>query len=103
MPSVQWKQWERDVALVFGGKRRGCDVRGEDGGKTDVISDHWAIEVKLLGAPTYSQMLAACYQAEENAESDLHEPVAVIRRKSRPHTEALVVYRLSVFAEWRLK
>ena len=101
MADKAWKAWERAVARIFGGTRRGADTRGERGGKTDVIHDHFAIECKLLGAPTYSAMLAACRQAEENA-GPLQEPVAVVKRKNARARDALVVMRLETFAEWRL-
>ncbi len=98
MPDKAWKQFERTVAKWFGGKRRGPDVTG---GKTDVIAEGWAIECKLLGAPTYGAMLAACRQAEENGhENEL--PVAVVKRKSAQVKDALVVMRLETFSEWFL-
>jgi len=96
-----WKQWERTVAKIFGGVRRGPDTRGEQGGKTDIIHPHFAIECKLLGAPGYADMLAACKQAEANAGPG-QEPVAVIKRKNKRIEDALVVMRLPVFRDWRL-
>jgi hypothetical protein len=96
VPDKAWKAWERRVAKLFGGIRRGADTRGEDGGKTDVIHDHWAIEVKLLGSPGYADLLAACKQAEENAKEG-QEPVAVVKRKNKQDVDALVVQRLETF------
>lgn len=101
MGNKAWKAWERTVAGFFGGTRRGPDTRGIDGGKTDVIHPHFAIECKLLGAPSYSDLLAACRQAEENAQPG-QEPVAVVKRKNKRVEDALVVYRLPVFRDWRL-
>ncbi len=37
MPDAAWKAWERTVARIFGGQRRGADTRGPEGGKIDVI------------------------------------------------------------------
>ena len=98
-----WKAFERRIAAVFGGKRRGADTRDERGGKTDVIHPYWAIECKLLGAPTFSAMKNACIQAETNA-AENQEPVAIIKRKSQGSSDddALVVMRLGTFKEWRL-
>ena len=97
-----WKDFERRIAAIFGGKRRGAYVANEEGGKSDIIHPHYSIECKLLGAPTYSAMLAACRQAEDNADSPLHEPVAVVKRKNARMKDSLVVMRLETFREWRL-
>ena len=98
-----WKAFERRVARIFGGERRGADFGDARGGKTDVIHDHFAIECKLLARPTYQQMLDACLQAEAASEP-LQEPVAVVKRKRQgsPDGDALVVMRLETFAAWRL-
>jgi len=98
-----WKAFERRIARVFGGKRRGADTRDERGGNTDVIHPFFAIECKLLGAPSFSKMLEACRQAERNADEH-QEPIAIIKRKSQGSADddALVVMRLGTFKEWRL-
>ena len=101
MGDKSWKAWERRIARVFGGQRRGPDVRGEHGGKTDVIHDHYAIEVKLLSRSNYGDVMEACLQAERNAEPN-QEPVAVVKRKYAEDKDALVVMRLETFREWRL-
>lgn len=60
MVDKAWKALERRLAAWFPhGKRRGADFRGEDSGKTDIISPGWAIEVKLSKRPTYGLMKAA--------------------------------------------
>jgi hypothetical protein len=100
MPDKSWKAFERRLAALFGCKRRGPDFRGEDGGNDDLTHPHWSVEAKLLGAPTYSAMLAACKQAEANARG--REPVAVVKRKSAQDKDALVVMRLETFRDWRL-
>ena len=101
MGDKSWKAWERTVAKWFGGERRGPDVRGKRGGKTDIIADGWAVECKLLGRPAFSDLLAACRQAETNG-NDLEIPVAVVKKKSARQEDALVVMRLPVFADWFL-
>jgi len=101
MPDASWKAWERRVAKLFPeGRRRGADFRGDDGGKTDVISPGWAIECKLLGRPSFGQLLSAAKQAEDNA-SDSHDcPVAIVKRKNDKDGNALVVMRLKTWLEW---
>jgi hypothetical protein len=103
MPKIptSWKSFESRIAKVFGGVRRGADYRGSAGGKNDVIHPHWSIECKLLGAPTYGAMLAACRQAEAAAEP-LQEPVAVVKRKNALDNDSLVIMRLEEFKKWRL-
>ena len=101
MSDKAWKAWERTVAAIFGGTRRGADTRGPDAGKSDVIHSHFSIECKLLGAPGYADLLAACRQAEANAEPG-QEPIAIVKRKNKRVEDALVVYRLPVFEAWRI-
>lgn len=96
-----WKAFERRIAEVFGGERRGAYTGANGQGKTDVIHDHFAIECKLLGAPGWAHMLAAAKQAEANAEPG-QEPVAVVKRKNARDSDTLVVMRLETFREWRL-
>ena len=66
-----------------------------------MIADGWAPECKLLGRPSFSDLLEACRQAEANAEP-LQTPVAVVKRKRDRDTDALVVMRLESFREWFL-
>jgi hypothetical protein len=94
-----WKAFERRIARVFRGVRRGCDVRGPRGGKSDIIADGWAIECKLLGRPGYADLLAAARQAELAAEQN-ELPLAVVKRKGADDADALAVMRLEKFREW---
>ena len=99
MPDRAWKQWERRVAAIFGGRRRGPDTRGPDGGRSDVVHPFWAVEAKLLGRPGYADLLAACVQAEANRGP--HQcPVAVVKRKRARDHDALVVLRLETSRDW---
>lgn len=112
MPDKGWKAFERRIAKVFGGKRRGADYRDQEGGKDDIIHPHWAIECKLLGRPSFAGMQAACRQAEAASRIPhpgenlllfrAREPVAVIKKKGARDNDALVVMRLETFKEWRL-
>lgn len=101
MPDAAWKAWERTVARWFGGQRRGASTRGKSGGLTDVICPGFAIEAKLLSRPSYSDLLAACLQAERNGEPGAL-PVAVVKRKNQRTVDALCVIRLDVFSQWFL-
>ena len=100
MPDMAWKAWERRVAKIFGGRRRGADTRTEGKGKTDVIADGWSIEAKLLSRPCYQDLLNASIQAERNSENNSDIPVAIVKRKGDLDKNALVVIRLERFEEF---
>lgn len=101
MPDAAWKAWERVLAAIFGGKRRGPMTRGEGGGKTDVIHPKWGIEGKLIGRPSYSDLLNAARQAEDNSEPG-QIPVAIVKKKNARSLDALVCMRLETFKKWFL-
>ena len=89
-----WKAFERRMARLFPkGRRRGADTRGPSTGKSDIICDGWSPECKLLGRPSFSDLLDAARQAERNAEP-LQTPVAIVKRKRDRDTDSLVVMRL---------
>ena len=100
MPDSAWKHFEREIALRIGGKRRGPDVRGDSGGKNDIIHDHWSAECKLLGKIGYGSLLSAARQAEENADNKMQIPVAFVKKKSARMSDCLVVMRLGPWLEW---
>ncbi len=102
MPDAAWKAWERRVAKLFGGRRRGPLTRNLSGAKTDIVHDHFAIECKLLKRIKFSDLVEALRQAERNAGPD-EEPVAVVKLKNAADGDAFVIQRLSTFADWRLK
>ena len=99
MSDKSWKAWERRVAKMFGGERRGADYRSANGGKNDIIKEGWSIEVKLLSRPSFGQMSAAFDQAVEASEpGDI--PIAIIKKKFDLDENALVVMKLGEFMEW---
>jgi hypothetical protein len=100
MTDTAWKAWERRVATIFGGKRRGAYTGSAQGRKSDIIKPGWSIEVKLLSRPNFSDLLAAALQAETNADQPTDIPVAVIKRKGDLDTQALVVMRLETFRQF---
>lgn len=100
MTDASWKQFERRIATLFGGKRRGAYTGTNGNGKTDVIAPGWAIEVKLYGRPSYQVMLDACRQAEKNRENPDDIPVAIVKRKGDHDQNALVCMRLDEFQQF---
>ena len=101
MSDKSWKQFERRLATVFGGTRRGCDTRGPDGGKNDMIHEFWSLEAKLLSRPSFYDLLGAAKQAEANA-GPYQCPIGIVKRKNARDADGLVVFRLEVFEEWFL-
>ncbi len=96
MPDAAWKAFERRLSAIFGGRRRGPDT---DGGKNDMIHPFWSLEAKLLGRPSFCDLLGAAKQAEDNAGP--HQcPIGIVKRKNARDADALVVFRLETFREW---
>lgn len=102
MADKAWKQHERDIALWFGGRRRGpLTGRGRlTSGHTDVEHDVLALEGKLLSRPGFADCLKAVEQAEAAREPHHELAVAVVRRKGDRKTEALAIVRAQEFAAW---
>jgi len=99
MADKSWKAFERRIAAVVGGKRRGAYTRGSQGGLTDVLSEHWAVECKLLGRSSHSAILDACRQSEVNAEPG-QTPVAFVKRKGDRDRDTIVAMRLETWRAW---
>jgi hypothetical protein len=102
-PPTSWKNFERRIAKVFGGTRRGAHVSDGTQGKNDIIVDGWSIECKLLSRPTYQQMFDACIQAEKAMETPLDIPIAVVKKKGVKDTDTLVIMRLEQFQDFFVK
>lgn len=100
MADKSWKAFERRIGLVFGCKRRGADYGDADGGKDDLTHEHYSVECKLLGKPTFQQLLDACKQSEGAARG--REPIAIVKRKRDLDEDSLVIMRLATFREWRM-
>ena len=102
MPDKSWKAWERRVAKMFGGQRRGADYGDSRGGKNDIIVKGFSIECKLLKRPTYQQMYDACIQAESSAEEVIDIPIAIVKknRQGLKDEDALVIMRLKTFRDF---
>ncbi|GAG36497.1 unnamed protein product [marine sediment metagenome] len=95
------KAWERLVAKLLGGIRRGPDFRGPDGGKDDVIHPHFSIECKNMAQLNYRAILAACYQSELNC-PDTKEPIAIVKPPGTKWQDAMVCQRLEEWRKWRI-
>ncbi len=101
MAEKAWKVFERRVAAIFGGQRRGAQTSTNRRGKTDVIgAPGWAIECKLYKDPDYDVLLGAARQAEKNRESPTDIPIGVVKRLGGHDSNALVVMRLETFQEY---
>lgn len=100
MPDAAWKQFERRMAALFGGERRGAHTSDSGHGRSDVILAGWSIECKLLSRPAFQDLLDAARQAERNAEKATDIPLAVVKRKGDHDENALAVMRLETFMEW---
>jgi hypothetical protein len=100
MTDFAWKAFERRIATVFNGKRRGAYTGSRNNGKTDIIAAGWAIECKLLSRPGFQDLLNACRQVEANREHPDDIPVALVKRKGDLDKDTLVVMRLEEFREF---
>jgi len=100
-PPTSWKGYESRIASIFGGTRRGAYVSAGSKGKSDIIKDGFSIECKLLKQPTWQKMLDACRQAENNAESSLDIPIAVVKKNKQglKDMDTLVIMRLETFRD----
>lgn len=100
MSDKSWKAYERRLATIFGGTRRGAYTGDGNHGKSDIIKPGWSIEAKLYTNPTFDVLLQAARQAERNAESPSDIPVAVVKRKGGRDDNAIVVMRLETFEKF---
>lgn len=99
-PPASWKAFERRIAKVFGGKRRGAYVSDGRKGKNDIIVNGWSIECKLLKRPTYQQMMNAILQAEAAAEAETDIPIAIVKKNGVRDKNSLVIMRLERFRDF---
>lgn len=99
---MAWKAFERTVARVLGGERRGANTTTSRGqGRSDVIHPWLSPECKLLSTPTLGQIREAVAQSEQAAanEGEGKLPVAVVGTKGGDALDALVCLRLETFRE----
>jgi hypothetical protein len=102
-PPSTWKAVESAIAKYWpGGKRRGADYRARDraGGKNDVITEGWSVEIKHSKRPTWGLIVGAVRQARTNRENVDDIPVAVIHKAGTQYGDSLVVMLLSDFKDY---
>ena len=97
MSDKRWKQTERKIAALLGGRR--VPVSGRGRGDAPDVAHRWlSIEVKDR-ATLPAWLLDALAQAEASA-TPAQLPVAVLHRAGDRHDHALVVLRLADFVDW---
>jgi hypothetical protein len=90
-----WKQAERRVARLMGGRRVPCSGAG---GGADVVTSWCAVEVKhRRRLPAW--LTAALAQAERAAREG-RLAVVVLHEHGQRYAHSLVVLRLQAFQEW---
>ncbi len=102
MPDKAWKQFERRIAPLFGGVRRGPVYRKEGGGGTNDIKGlegKWSIECKKYRRPGFQTIVDAVKQAEAAAGPG-EIPIAILGRHREKDKDATVAMRLETFLEW---
>ena len=92
-PDKPWKAFERRVAKSIGGRRRGTDHTDS---YEDVEHSIFSVECKLLAKVSYADFLAAAKQSERNAPKD-KIPIAILKKKQKRDSDALVVMRYETF------
>lgn len=98
MADKGWKQFERRISRMLGGKRRGADTSDESGGKCDIVLAGYTVECKLYTRPTYQLLLDTLRQAEANRRGE-DFPFGIVKRKRDLDKDALVVMRLETLLE----
>jgi hypothetical protein len=101
-----WKAWERYVAEILGGVRRGplVSVQGEEGrGHNDIagLEGRYSVECKHGASIGYALILEACDQAFLSSEDD-EIPIAAIHKKGTPFGDAIFCIRLKDWQRLRL-
>ena len=91
-----WKQAERRIAAMLGGRRIPVSGRGR-GDNPDV--EHPTLSVEVKARASFPAWLEDALKQAELSASEGKTPVAVLHPDRRPYRDALVVLRLSEFAE----
>jgi hypothetical protein len=92
-----WKQAERRIADILGGRR--VPVSGRSRGDTPDI-EHHTLSVEVKSRKVLPAWLEDAMRQAEAASKDGELPVAVLHQDGKRHTEALVVIRLEDFADY---
>jgi len=91
-----WKQAERRIAAILGGRRIPVSGRGR-GDNPDI--EHPALSVEVKARARFPVWLEDALKQAELSALDGKTPAVVLHPDRRPYRDALVVCRLSEFAE----
>lgn len=91
-----WKQAERRIAAILGGRRIPVSGRGR-GDNPDI--EHPVLSVEVKARATFPAWLEDALKQAELSATDGKTPVAVLHPDRRRYRDALVIVRLSEFAE----
>lgn len=88
MADAVWKQFERDVARIFGARRNPLSGRNNAGRSGDVISDEFEVECKLRNRISIFRWWE---KVARDAEVSGKTPVLVMREKGNKRTVLVCV------------
>ena len=91
-----WKQAERRIAAILGGRRIPVSGRGR-GDNPDI--EHPALSVEVKARASFPAWLESALRQAELSATDGKTPAVVLHQDRRKYPDALVVLRLSEFAE----
>ncbi len=91
-----WKQAERRIAAILGGWRVPVSGRGR-GDNPDI--EHPALSVEVKARANFPAWLEDALRQAELSATDGKTPAVVLHQDRRKYPDALVVLRLSEFAE----
>ena len=91
-----WKQAERRIAAILGGRRIPVSGRGR-GDNPDI--EHPTLSVEVKARASFPAWLEDALRQAELSATDKKTPAVVLHRDRRRYADALVVLRLSEFAE----
>ncbi len=91
-----WKQAERRIAAILGGRRIPVSGRGR-GDNPDI--EHPRLSVEVKSHASFPAWLESALRQAEFSATEGKTPAVVLHRDRRPYRDALVVVRLGEFAE----
>lgn len=91
-----WKQAERRIASILGGRRIPVSGRGR-GDNPDI--EHPTLSVEVKARASFPAWLEDALRQAELSATEGKTPAVVLHRDRKPYRDALVICRLSEFAE----
>ncbi len=95
-----WKQAERRIASILGGRRIPVSGRGR-GDAPDI--DHPTLSIEVKARATFPAWLEDALRQAELSAVDGKMPAVVLHGDRKPYRDALVVCRLGEFADFTAK